>query len=122
MAKAKSATSKAKDTAANLGFEAKLWLTADMLRNNINAAEHKHIVLGQIFLKYFFDTSKERHKKSLAERRERGDPEDSNEYRAENVFWFPTVARLKHKQDRSKQLAIDSGSLVGEPLSLRVCR
>ena len=43
MAKAKSATSKAKDTAANLGFEAKLWLTADKLRNNMDAAfEERH--------------------------------------------------------------------------------
>ncbi len=32
MAKAKSA--KTNDTSANLGFEAKLWLAADKLRNN----------------------------------------------------------------------------------------
>ena len=37
------------DTAANLGFEAKLWLTADKLRNNMDAAEYKHVVLGLIF-------------------------------------------------------------------------
>ena len=36
---------------ANLGFEAKLWLTADKLRNNMDAAEYKHVVLGLIFLK-----------------------------------------------------------------------
>ena len=41
----------AKDSAANLGFEAKLWLTADKLRNNMDAAEYKHVVLGLIFLK-----------------------------------------------------------------------
>jgi type I restriction enzyme M protein len=35
---------------ANLGFEAKLWLTADKLRNNMDAAEYKHVVLGLIFL------------------------------------------------------------------------
>jgi type I restriction enzyme M protein len=39
-------------SAANLGFEAKLWLTADKLRNNMDAAEYKHVVLGLIFLKY----------------------------------------------------------------------
>jgi type I restriction enzyme M protein len=37
---------------ANLGFEQKLWAAADKLRNNINAAEYKHVVLGLIFLKY----------------------------------------------------------------------
>ena len=42
---------------ANLGFEAKLWLTADKLRNNMDAAEYKHVVLGLIFLKYISDTA-----------------------------------------------------------------
>lgn len=32
--------------AANLGFEAKLWLAADKLRNNMDAAEYKHTALG----------------------------------------------------------------------------
>ena len=39
-------------SSANLGFEAKLWLTADKLRNNMDAAEYKHVVLGLNFLKY----------------------------------------------------------------------
>jgi len=29
---------------ANLGFEAKLWAAADALRNNMDAAEYKHVV------------------------------------------------------------------------------
>ena len=33
-----------KDSTANLGFEAKLWLAADKLRSNMDAAEYKHIV------------------------------------------------------------------------------
>ena len=36
---------------ATLGFEAKLWLTAGKLRNNMDAADYKHVVLGLIFLK-----------------------------------------------------------------------
>ncbi len=40
-----------KDSTAHLGFEAKLWLAADKLRNNMDAAEYKHVVLGLIFLK-----------------------------------------------------------------------
>ena len=40
------------DTTVNLGFEAKLWAAADALRNNMDAAEYKHVVLGLIFLKY----------------------------------------------------------------------
>ena len=38
------------NSTANLGFEAKLWLTADKLRSNMDAAEDKHVVLGLIFL------------------------------------------------------------------------
>ena len=41
---------------ATIGFEAKLWLAADKLRNNMDAAEYKHVVLGLIFLKYISDT------------------------------------------------------------------
>jgi type I restriction-modification system DNA methylase subunit len=41
-----------RDTTTNLGFEAKLWAAADALRNNMDAAEYKHVVLGLIFLKY----------------------------------------------------------------------
>ena len=33
------AKTKTNDNSANLGFEAKLWLTADKLRNNMDAAE-----------------------------------------------------------------------------------
>ena len=35
---------------ANIGYEAKLWQMADALRNNMDAAEYKHVVLGLIFL------------------------------------------------------------------------
>jgi type I restriction enzyme M protein len=37
---------------ANFGFEAKLWTAADKMRNNIDAAEYKHVLLGLIFLKH----------------------------------------------------------------------
>lgn len=36
-------------SAANLGFEAKLWLAADKLRRNIDAAEYKHAALDFTF-------------------------------------------------------------------------
>ena len=49
------------DTGANLGFEAKLWAAADALRNNMDAAEYKHVVLGLIFLKYTSDAFEAKH-------------------------------------------------------------
>ena len=52
---------------ANLGFEEKLWQTADKLRNNMDAAEYQHVVLGLIFLKYISDAFEEMHEKLLSE-------------------------------------------------------
>ena len=75
-----------------LGFEDKLWLAADVLRNNMDPAEYKHVVLGLIFLKYISDAFEERRRALIAD----GDAdavEDRDEYTAENVFWVPEVAR-----------------------------
>jgi len=52
---------------ANLGFEQTLWLAADKLRNNMDAAEYKHVVLGIIFLKYISDAFEERRNALLEE-------------------------------------------------------
>ena len=104
----------ANGTAANLGFEAKLWLTADKLRNNMDAAEYKHVVLGLIFLKYISDAFEERHQKLLAEVGDGADPEDPDEYRADNVFWVPAEARWQTLQDNAKQPTI--GKLIDEAM------
>lgn len=50
-----------KANGATLGFEATPWAAADKLRNNMDAAEYKHVVLGLIFLKYISDAFEERH-------------------------------------------------------------
>ena len=42
-----------------VGFESTLCLAADKLRNNLDAAEYKHVVLGLIFLKYISDAFEE---------------------------------------------------------------
>jgi type I restriction enzyme M protein len=67
-------TRKNNDTTANLGFEAKLWAAADALRNNMDAAEYKHVVLGLIFLKYISDAFEEQHARLEAERAQGADP------------------------------------------------
>ena len=89
---------KSNGNGANLGFEAKLWLAADKLRNNMDAAEYKHVVLGLIFLKYISDAFEEMHQRLLADKAQGADPEDPDEYRAENVFWVPKEARWAHLQ------------------------
>ena len=95
-------------SSANLGFEAKLWLTADKLRNNMDAAEYKHVVLGLIFLKYISDTFEEHRAKLLAGQGDYAgaNAEDPDEYKAENVFWGPADARWSHLQASAKQPTI----------------
>ncbi|MBL9172452.1 MAG: SAM-dependent DNA methyltransferase, partial [Verrucomicrobiales bacterium] len=97
-----------RESTANLGFEAKLWLAADKLRNNMDAAEYKHVVLGLIFLKYISDTFEEHRAKLLAGEGDYAgaNPEDADEYRAENVFWVPADARWSHLQANAKQPTI----------------
>ena len=51
---------------ANLGFAVKLWLAADKLCNNMDAAEYKHVVLGLIFLKYISGSFEEHRAKLVA--------------------------------------------------------
>jgi type I restriction enzyme M protein len=55
------------DTAANLGFEASLWAAAEALRNNLDAAEYKQVVLGLVFLKYISGAFEEQHAKLATE-------------------------------------------------------
>jgi type I restriction enzyme M protein len=104
MARGKKPAAKDHGNGANLGFEPTLWAAADKLRNNMDAAEYKHVVLGLIFLKYISDAFKERHDQLLAEkaRGEDVDLEDRDQYTAENVFWVPKEARWEYLQGKAK--------------------
>ena len=108
MARTKNNPAPPSTTTANIGFEAKLWLTADKLRNNMDAAEYKHVVLGPIFLKYISDTFEEHRAKFLAGKDDYqgANAEDPDEYKAENVFWVPSDARWSHLQASAKQPTI----------------
>jgi len=110
------ATTKNNDSSANIGFEAKLWLAADKLRNNMDAAEYKHVVLGLIFIKYISDAFEEMRAKLIAGKGEYegSDPEDADEYRAENVFWVPKEARWSHLMAAAKQPTI--GKVVDDAM------
>jgi type I restriction enzyme M protein len=112
----RSRSAAAKDSTATIGFEAKLWLAADKLRNNMDAAEYKHVVLGLIFLKYISDTFEEHRAKLLAGHGDYkgADPEDQDEYKAENVFWVPAEARWSRLQAGARQPAI--GKLIDDAM------
>ena len=111
MAGSNKATSKSTN-GANLGFEQTLWALADKLRGHMDAAEYKHVVLGLIFLKYISDAFQERYDALKAEKY--ADPEDRDEYTAENVFWVPKEARWSFLQAKGKQPTI--GKLIDEAM------
>ena len=102
-------------TAANLGFEAKLWQMADGLRNNMDAAEYKHVVLGLIFLKYISDAFEAKHAELETQRKKGADPEDPDEYKAASIFWVPKEARWSHLKAKAPQPTI--GKLVDDAMS-----
>ncbi|QQO34689.1 SAM-dependent DNA methyltransferase [Bradyrhizobium diazoefficiens] len=99
----------------NGAFEAKLWAAADALRNNMDAAEYKHVVLGLIFLKYISDAFEAKHAELDAQRAQGADPEDPDEYRARNIFWVPPEARWSYLKSMAPQPTI--GQLVDDAMT-----
>ena len=126
MAKKKSDTN-SNQNGATLGFEATLYQAADKLRNNMDAAEYKHVVLGLIFLKYISDSFEEKYNFLL---QQYADPqsdyyvkeedarfdyaEDRDEYLAENIFYVPKEARWSYLQANAKQPEI--GKLIDDAM------
>ena len=84
-------------------YRAQLWEMANALRNNMDAAEYKHIVLGLIFLKYISDAFEEKHASLTAQMDQGADPEEPDEYTAVNIFWVPHEARWSQLQAQAKQ-------------------
>ena len=96
-------------------LDEKLWASADKLRQQLDAANYKHIVLGLIFLKYISDNFTHQQEKIQAELSTPENPlyldrtffdteeeyqdaltaelENRDYYTADNVFWVPQQAR-----------------------------
>ena len=119
--------SKRSDT-KKVDFKETLWKSADKLRNQMDAAEYKHIVLGLIFLKYIsdtFDIQKNRIKKMVSDKKSdlfiSDDPkvfekelEDRDYYTQDNVFWVPQKARWEKLRAQAKQP--DIGSIIDKAM------
>lgn len=102
---------------AVLEYEAKLWSMANAMRGNMDAAEYKHVTLGLVFLKYISDGFEE-HRASLIAQSETDigiDPEDRDEYRADNIFWVPDEARWGRLRDAARRP--DIGAMVDDAMS-----
>jgi len=98
--------------AANLGFEAKLFLAADKMRGRMDASEYKHVALGLVFLKYISDAFGTVFDKLQAD--QYADEEDAEEYLAERTFWVPKGARWGYLQANAKLPTI--GKLVDDAM------
>ncbi len=94
------------ESSGDTDYRSKLWGMADALRGSMDAAEYKHVVLGLIFLKYISDAFEERHGQLEAEIGEGADPEDPDEYIADNIFWVPPEARWTKLQAQARQPTI----------------
>ena len=115
MARKPAARTKKANPNAPLGLEAQLWAAADALRNNMDAAEYKHVVLGLIFLKYISDAFEAKHAELAAQEAEGADPEDRDEYKAASIFWVPKEARWSYLKANAPQPTI--GTLVDDAMA-----
>jgi type I restriction enzyme M protein len=97
-----------------LDFEKKLFAAADKLRNNMDAALYKHVVLGLIFLKYISDAFGEVHQELKKD--PTSDPEDVDEYISRRAFWVPKEARWDNLKKNAKSPKI--GELIDEAMDI----
>ena len=117
-----------KTNTKKVDFKETLWKSADKLRNQMDAAEYKHIVLGLIFLKYIsdtFDIQKNKIKEMVSDPKSdlfiSEDPkiyekelEDRDYYTQDNVFWVPQKARWEKLRAQAKQP--DIGSIIDKAM------
>ena len=80
-----------KQDTISIGFEEEIWKAADILRGNLSASQYEGVVLGLIFLKYISDRFDQKFQELQGD--EYADPEDKDEYTAENIFFVPAEAR-----------------------------
>jgi len=93
----------------NNKLETTLWKTADKLRNNMDAAEYKHVVLGLIFLKYIsdsFDSIEHILIEEIGSEWETQVNAIKDICLSERVFYVPPQARWSWLQNMAKQPTI----------------
>jgi type I restriction enzyme M protein len=76
-----------------LGFEDKLWASANKMRGSMEASQYKHVVLPLVFLKYISDAFEDTHSMLVSKGR---NPELRDEYVARGIFWVPEKGRWNH--------------------------
>ena len=96
-------------------FEEQLWKAADKMRNNMDPAEYKHVILGLIFLKYISDSFEDKYNAIVNDPESyEWEEEDKDSYLADNVFWVPAEARWEYIQSNAKTPEI--GKIVDDAM------
>ncbi len=72
-------------------LEAQLWDAANKMRGAVPPTDYMHVCLGLVFLRYLSAAFERKHAELLET--PHADPEDHEEYQADNVFWVPQEAR-----------------------------
>jgi len=104
-----------KSNSANIGFEETLRAAADKMRNNMDPAEYKHVILGLIFLKYISDSFEEHYDKIVSNTDSfDGEEEDRDAYLADNVFRVPKEWRRQHIMNNAKRPEI--GTIIDDAM------
>ena len=104
------------ESSGDTDYRSELWRMADALRGSMDVAEYKHIVLGLIFLKYISDAFEEAH--AQLEKDRYADPEDQDEYLADNIFRVPPEARWPLLKAQARQSTI--GQLIDTISNIQV--
>ena len=68
-------------------IETTLFAAADKMRGKMDPGEYKYVALGLLFLRYVSAAYEAKHAELSAQAD--ADPDDPDEYEAENVFWVP---------------------------------
>lgn len=88
-----------------LPMEESLWKAADKLRNSVEPAEYKHVVLGLFFLKFASDKFEVQRQKIIATVSEKY-VDNIAFYTKDNVFYLPPESRWSYIMENAKQADI----------------
>ena len=75
-------------------LEAQLWDAANKMRGSVPPSDYMHVSLGLVFLRFLSAAFEQKHEELTAVNH--ADPEDPDEYLADNISWVPQEARWSY--------------------------
>jgi type I restriction enzyme M protein len=107
-----SAKKKSVTQAPGKSLEAQLWDAANKMRGAVPPTDYMHVCLGLVFLRYLSAAFDRKHSDLLDT--PHADPEDPEEYQADNVFWVPEESRWSTLQRHAR--AADIGKRLDDAM------